>query len=150
MLVETPTWPASTDELEALIQGARRRRRRRRIRAAIGLLAFMALEAKDTTAALSEMELAVQLRGDDAAAHYLYGFTLASTGKATKAEAEVRKAIALNAVYAAPHFVLGAILEFTGRKADALAEYQTFVARATQIKALWRTDWQRIPADCAM
>jgi hypothetical protein len=35
--------PAHSDELEALIQEARLRQRRRRIRAAIGLLAFMAL-----------------------------------------------------------------------------------------------------------
>ena len=95
-------------------------------------LAFMSLEAKDTTAALTEMELAVQLRGDDAVAHYLYGFTLAATGKATEAEPELRKSIALNPVYAAPRFTLAEVLERTGRKADALAEYQNFIARATK------------------
>ena len=42
MLVETPTRPPSTDELEALIREARERQRRRRRRIAVLLLAFAA------------------------------------------------------------------------------------------------------------
>jgi Flp pilus assembly protein TadD len=101
----------------------------------------MSLAAKDTTAALTEMELAVQLRADDAAAHYMYGFTLAATGKAAEAEPELRKSIALNPVYAAPLFALAAVLEQTGRKAEALAEYQNFIARAA------KNDTRRQPAE---
>jgi tetratricopeptide (TPR) repeat protein len=95
-------------------------------------LAMMAIEAKDTTNALTEMDLAVQLRPDDAAARYLYGFTLAGAGKLADAETQLRKAAELNAVYAGPHFELGRVLEAAGRKADAVVEYRTFLARAAQ------------------
>jgi tetratricopeptide (TPR) repeat protein len=95
-------------------------------------LAFMSLDAKDTTAALSELELAVQLRGDDAVARFFYGFTLAATGKTAEAEAELRKSVALNSEYAAPRFALAEVLERLGRKADALVEYQNFIARAAK------------------
>jgi tetratricopeptide (TPR) repeat protein len=95
-------------------------------------LAMLAIEAKDTTNALTEMDLAVQLHPDDAAARYLYGFTLAGAGKLADAETQLRKAAELNAVYAGPHFELGRVLEAGGRKADAVAEYRSFLARAAR------------------
>jgi tetratricopeptide (TPR) repeat protein len=95
-------------------------------------LAMLAIEAKDTTNALTEMDLAVQLHPDDAAARYLYGFTLGGAGKLADAETQLRKAAELNAVYAGPHFELGRVLEAGGRKADAVAEYRTFLARAAR------------------
>jgi tetratricopeptide (TPR) repeat protein len=95
-------------------------------------LAFMSLETKDTTAALTEMDLAVQLRDDDAAAHYLYGFTLALTKRRPEAEAHLRKSIALNSDYAPPHFVLGQIFEMDGKNKEALAEYRIFLTRRAQ------------------
>lgn len=96
-------------------------------------LAMLAIEAKDTTNALAEMDLAVQLRPDDAAARYLYGFTLAGAGKLADAETQLRKAGELNSVYAAPHFVLARVLEAQSKKADAVTEYRTFLARAARV-----------------
>jgi tetratricopeptide (TPR) repeat protein len=95
-------------------------------------LAFLAIDTKDTTTALTEMDLAVQLRSDDAAARYLYGFTLAAAGKSADAEAQLRKSIELNSVYAAPHFVLGQVLEKLGRPADAVKEYTIFLANSAK------------------
>jgi Flp pilus assembly protein TadD len=95
-------------------------------------LAFLAIDAKDTTSALTEMDLAVQLRGDDAAARYLYGFTLASAGKLADAEVQLKKSVELNSVYAAPHFVLGQVMEAVNRPADAAKEYTTFLAIAAK------------------
>jgi tetratricopeptide (TPR) repeat protein len=95
-------------------------------------LAFMSLEAKDTTAALDELDLAVQLRDDDAATHYIYAFTLALTKRRPDAEAHVRKAIALNPDYAPPRFLLGQILEMDGKNKEALAEYRSFLAHAAR------------------
>ena len=109
-------------------------------------LAYMALEAKDTATALTEMDLAVQLRNDDASAHYLYGFTLATSNKAAEAEAELRKSIALNPVYALPRFVLAIVLEHTGRKAEAIAEYQNFLARAQKDDTRRQTAEERLAA----
>ena len=93
-------------------------------------LAFMALEGKDTTTALSEMDLAMQLRGDDPGARYLYGFTLANSGKTADAETQLRKALELDPVFAAPHFVLAQVLEHAKRPTDALGEYRAFLARS--------------------
>jgi tetratricopeptide (TPR) repeat protein len=107
-------------------------------------LAFLAIDAKDTTTALTEMDLAVQLRGDDAAARYLYGFTLASAGKLADAEAQLKKTVELNSVYAAPHFVLGQVLEALNRPADAAKEYTTFLAIAA------KSDMRRDAAEAKM
>jgi tetratricopeptide (TPR) repeat protein len=106
-------------------------------------LAFMSLEGKDTTTALSEMDLAVQLHDDDPAAHYLYAFTLALTKRRTEAEPHLRKSIALNGDFAPPHFVLGQILEMDGKNKEALAEYRAFLAHTT------RTDPRRPEAEQA-
>jgi len=95
-------------------------------------LAYMALEAKDTTGALTEMELAAQLSPNDAAIHFIYGFALIASNKFTPAEAEFRKAVAANADYAGPHFFLGRILEMGGKRPEALAEFRAYVARAAK------------------
>ena len=78
------------------------------------------------------MDLAIQLRPDDAAARYIYGFTLATAGKGADAETHLRKAAELNAVYAAPHFVLATVFESQGKKPEAVAEYRAFLARASR------------------
>lgn len=93
-------------------------------------LAYIALEAKDTTTALNEMELAVQLRGDDPGMRYIYGFTLASVQKLKEAEEQLTKARDLDPVFALPYHMLGEIYEATNRPAEALAAYNAFVTRA--------------------
>lgn len=93
-------------------------------------LAFIALEAKDTTTALNEMELAVQLRGDDPGMRYIYGFTLASVQKFKEAEEQLVKARDLDPVFALPYHTLGEVYEATNRPAEALAAYNGYVARA--------------------
>ena len=47
-------------------------------------LAYMAIEVNDTTTALAEMDLAAQLRNDDASVRYIYGATLAGVGRPRK------------------------------------------------------------------
>lgn len=94
-------------------------------------LAYIALETKDTTTALNEMGLAVQLRGDDPGMRYLYGFTLASMLKLKEAEEQLTKARDLDPVFALPYHMLGEIYESTNRPAEALAAYNAYVARAS-------------------
>lgn len=93
-------------------------------------MGFLALEAKDTTTALSEMELAVQLAGDDPWLRYSYGYTLGVTGKFKEAEAQLRKSTDLDPFFAAPHYVLGQVLDTQARGPDALQAYQRFLALA--------------------
>jgi len=103
-------------------------------------LALMAVEANDTTTALTEMDLATQLRPDDEAARYLYGFTLTMSGRMDEGMTQLRKAIELNPVYAAPHLVLARILQASSYDDDAAAEYKAFLALSAQ------TDMRRADA----
>jgi tetratricopeptide (TPR) repeat protein len=96
-------------------------------------LAYMAIDAKDTATALTELDLAVQVHDDDPSTRYVYGFALATTGKLADAETQLRKAIALDRYYAAPHFMLGFVLEQNGKSADAAAEYASYLALTSQI-----------------
>ena len=95
-------------------------------------LGYIALEAKDTTTALSEMDLAVQIRADDPTLRYIYGYTLAVSGKYKDAEEQLRKAIEVNPVFAAPYHVLGQVLDGQGKAVEARAQYQSFLLRASQ------------------
>jgi tetratricopeptide (TPR) repeat protein len=81
-------------------------------------MAMLALEQKDTTTAVSELELATQLQANSATIRHLYGVTLQSVAKHREAEEQLRKAIALEPWFAAPHF--------------ALAEYRAFLAMSAQ------------------
>jgi tetratricopeptide (TPR) repeat protein len=109
-------------------------------------LAYIALDAKDTTTALSEMDLATQLRDDDEGVRYLYGFALAMAGRVKDAEPQLRKAIELNAVYAAPHLILGRVLEVTQRKTDAVAEYRAFLTLSGSVDMRRREAEERLAA----
>ena len=95
-------------------------------------LGFLALETKDTTTALSEMDLAVQIRADDPSLRYIYGYTLAVSGKLTEAEEQLRKSIEINPFYAVPHHVLGQVLDQQGKSVEALAEYRAFLTLASR------------------
>jgi tetratricopeptide (TPR) repeat protein len=104
-------------------------------------LAFMALDAKDTATALTELELATQLRDDDASAQFFHGYTLAMAGKSAAAEPHIKKAMQLNPVYAAPKFVYAFLLETAGFKEEAISMYREFLAAAS------RNDARRAPAE---
>ncbi|HEY0971588.1 MAG TPA: tetratricopeptide repeat protein [Gemmatimonadales bacterium] len=93
-------------------------------------LGFIALEASDTTTAVSEFDLAVQIAATDPVLRYQYGYTLQELGRVKEAEEQLRKAIELEPEYAAPYFALAMSLAAQGRDAEAVAELRTFLARA--------------------
>ena len=96
-------------------------------------LAYLALDSKDTTTALSEMDLAVQIRPSDPTLHYIYGFALATSGRVEDAEKQLRHGIEVDPDFATPYYVLGQVLDTQGKGTDALAQYQAFLARASQV-----------------
>jgi tetratricopeptide (TPR) repeat protein len=107
-------------------------------------LAFMALDAKDTATALTELDLVTQLRPDDASAQFFHGYILANTGNALVAEPHIKKAIQLDPVYAAPKFVYAFLLESAGFTEEAIATYKEFLAAAA------RTDPRRQSAEARL
>jgi tetratricopeptide (TPR) repeat protein len=95
-------------------------------------LGYMALEAKDTSTALNELDLAVQIRVDDPSLRYIYGYALAAAARYKEAEEQLRKAIELDPVFALPYHVLGAVLDGQGKPAEAVQQYQSFLALASK------------------
>jgi tetratricopeptide (TPR) repeat protein len=93
-------------------------------------LAFLALETADTAAALSEMDLAVQIKPDAPGIRFQYGYALGTLNKLKEAEAQLKKAIELDPEFAIPHFALAEVYVASGRKPEALKEVQAFLALA--------------------
>lgn len=94
-------------------------------------LSQVALQKGDTAAAVNEMDLAVQLRGDQPGLRYDYGMLLLYAAKDSLAEQQMRKAIELEPYYAAPYQYLARILDAHGQPAPAIAQYEAFLARAS-------------------
>jgi tetratricopeptide (TPR) repeat protein len=95
-------------------------------------LGYMALEAKDTLTAISEFDLAVQLRSDDAGLRYQHGFLLLLVKKHAEAKEQLDKAIALDPWYAASYAALGTAHEAMGKPAEALDAYKKYIAFAAK------------------
>ncbi|HWK88473.1 MAG TPA: tetratricopeptide repeat protein [Longimicrobium sp.] len=95
-------------------------------------LGGLALAAGDTATALSELALAVQVRGDHAPGRVVYGALLARLQKLDEAAEQFTAAAGLAPHYAEPHFYLGMVRDWQGRTADAVAAYRAFLERATR------------------
>jgi Tfp pilus assembly protein PilF len=95
-------------------------------------MAALALQTGDTSTALSEYELAVQLNNDDAVLHTEYGAVLVHLGKHAEAEPHLLRAIELEPWYARPYAVLGSAYEGLGKNVEAVEQYTKFLARASQ------------------
>jgi tetratricopeptide (TPR) repeat protein len=95
-------------------------------------LAYIGMNANDASTALSELDLAVQIRPEDPLLHYTYGYALATSGQFDDAQVQLRKAIEVDPNFAAPYYVLGQVLDALGKTAEGTAQYQTFLARASK------------------
>lgn len=95
-------------------------------------LAYIGMNVRDTSMALSEMDLAVQIRPDDPILRYTYGYALATSGRFEDARAQLSKAIEADPYFAAPYYVLGQVLDALGKVDEGSAQYRAFLARAGQ------------------
>lgn len=107
-----------------------------------GRLAALALAAGDTATAQSEMDLAVQIHGDDPGLRYNYGLMLVTAKKLDEAAEQARKAIEAEPYFARPYNLLGRVLETQGKRDEALASYREFLRRAARddTQRSWVTD----------
>lgn len=95
-------------------------------------LAYLGLEKGDTTTATTEMDLAVEIRPEDAGLRFQYGFILGQMSHLRPAEEELRKSIEIDPQFAAPHFVLGQVMEALGNRQRAIQEYETFLSLSSR------------------
>ena len=106
----------------------------------------LALASHDTTAALSEMALAVEIAPGEADLHFEYGTLLLSAHRVLESAAEMKKAAELDPYFAAPHFYLAAMNDASGVTEDALEHYRAFIARAANDDAHLAQARQRLAA----
>lgn len=107
-------------------------------------LAQLALRGGDTTTALNEYDLAVQLRGDDADLRYQYGYALVAAGKDSAAAEQLGKAAEIEPYWAQPHRILGLIADAHSQAPAAIQHYQRFLALAAKRDTNYQWTAQRI------
>jgi predicted Zn-dependent protease len=93
---------------------------------------LLALADGDTTTALTELDLAVQIRDAEPMVRLFYGYLLTQTARFADAEAQLIKAIALEPFYARSYQLLGEAYERHQKPALAIAQYEAYLARAAQ------------------
>ncbi|HKG91275.1 MAG TPA: tetratricopeptide repeat protein [Gemmatimonadaceae bacterium] len=92
-------------------------------------LADLSLATGDTATALSELELAVQLRGDDGELRQRLGVMLVSAGRLDEAVTQLREAVKLEPYFARSYLYLARILEHQ-QNTDAIGYYKSFIQLA--------------------
>jgi tetratricopeptide (TPR) repeat protein len=95
-------------------------------------LSEIALAAKDTATALSEMALAAELAPSEAHVQHSYGALLVRLGKHADAVEPLNKAIALEPFWADPVFLLADAQEKTGASTEAAASFEKFLTLSVQ------------------
>jgi len=109
-------------------------------------LAYVALRARDTTTAVTELERAVVIRDNDYSARLLLGTLHASRHAYDSAAAQLQRAIEIEPWVAGPHLVLGDVRRDAGDRDGAVAEYRRFLALAALNDADQATARQRLTA----
>jgi tetratricopeptide (TPR) repeat protein len=93
-------------------------------------LANLAFQTGDTATGLSEMELAVQLKGDDPVLRLVFAYVLSAAKRYPDAEAHLVKAIEVEPYFPNPYNFLGQVYEAQRKPAAAIAQYEVFLQRA--------------------
>jgi tetratricopeptide (TPR) repeat protein len=100
--------------------------------AAHSRLAQLELAQGDTSEALSEMDLAVQLQPVDPVLRYRFAEVLVYARRDADAVQQLKKAIDLDPYYGPPHLLLATIGDVESYTSDAIAEYQRYLALAAR------------------
>jgi tetratricopeptide (TPR) repeat protein len=91
-------------------------------------MAMLQLAQGDTTNALTEMDLAVQLEPNDPVLRYNYAMALVTAHRDGDAATQLMKAAEADPYFAAPHLLLARIADVEQYADDAVREYQQFLA----------------------
>lgn len=94
-------------------------------------LGLLAVAMGDTAAAVSELDLAVQITDHDPWVETTYGAILIELGRLEDAATHLRRAAELAPYYAAPHYALGRAAQMANQPTDAVQHYQAYLARTS-------------------
>jgi tetratricopeptide (TPR) repeat protein len=109
-------------------------------------LAALALEAGDTATAISEYDLAAQIRENDPVVRYQLGVLLRKQGRCAEAVEHFKAAIAADSLFAPPYVELGQAYETLAQPDEARAQYHAFIAHAAHDDADLTRAGQRLEA----
>jgi Tfp pilus assembly protein PilF len=98
-------------------------------------LAVLALADGDTATAISEYDLAGQIREQDPVVRYQLGVLLRTQGRCAEAVEQLKAAIAAEPLFAPSYLELGRADETLGQPEEARAQYQAFLAHAADANA---------------
>jgi tetratricopeptide (TPR) repeat protein len=93
-------------------------------------LAGSALGLHDTSTALLELDMAVQLEGSDPVLRLYYGAVLHGAGRQDEAELQLRRAIDLDPYFATPYYWLALVYRAQGKTEAAAQHYRLFLIHA--------------------
>ena len=93
-------------------------------------MATLALAKNDTTTALAEMALAVEIAPTEPDLRFEYAKMLITAGKVVPAAAELQKAAELDPFFAEPHFYLAAMHDASSMTDEAVGHYRQYLSLA--------------------
>jgi tetratricopeptide (TPR) repeat protein len=93
-------------------------------------MAMLQLAQGDTTSALTEMDLAIQLQPNDPALRYTYAIALVQSRRDADAATQLMKSIAVDPYYAAPRLLLARMADVEQYTDEAVKEYSEYLALA--------------------
>lgn len=109
-------------------------------------LAYVAILAADTATAVSELERAIEIQGDDYSARLFFGMVRAARGEYEPATEQLRRAVAVEPWVAHPHFLLADVRQKAGDRDGAAAEYRRFLSLAARNDPSMAIAQQRLTA----
>ena len=93
-------------------------------------MAMLQLAQGDTTGALAELDVAVQLEPGDPVLRYTYAMALIQSRRDADAVSQLKKSIAIDPFYPAPRLLLARIADAEQYTDDAVREYGEYMALA--------------------
>jgi tetratricopeptide (TPR) repeat protein len=115
-------------------------------------MAMLQLAQGDTTSALTEMDLAIQLQPNDPSLRYSYAVALVQARRDADAATQLMKSIAVDPYYAAPHLLLARIADaeqYTDEAVKAYSEYLALAPKSDPQAATARTRLTELQATVA-
>jgi tetratricopeptide (TPR) repeat protein len=109
-------------------------------------LATLAFQTGDTATGLAEMELAVQINGDEPVLRLVYAYVLSASKRYADAETQLAKAIEIEPYFSNLYHVLGQVYEAQKKRSEATTQYEAYLQRASRNHPMREEAMRRLAA----